>query len=159
MIGSHDSEVVRVVAAQISPFVALYGLYVVAHGHYGPGGGFVGGAIVAVAAILLCLTTREKVVARMLPRRLGPVASGLGALLYLAVGSVPMLSGGAFLDHGLVGHSFLAPVRSRYLMIMAIEIAVGLAVFGSMLTIFDQLTDRHRSVAPADGSSPTTTAR
>jgi multisubunit Na+/H+ antiporter MnhB subunit len=43
MIGSYPSEVVRVVCALLSPFIALFGIYVIAHGHYGPGGGFAGG--------------------------------------------------------------------------------------------------------------------
>lgn len=157
VVGPHGSEVVRVVSAHLVPFVATYGLYVIAHGHYGPGGGFVGGAILAVAAILLCLTARDDISRRVLPRRLGPVAIAAGALVYLAAGIAPMAADGNFLDYGVLASGDVLPARARYLMILIVEIGVGLAVFGAMLTIFDQLTGRHRRTstptAPTEGEA------
>jgi len=41
------SKIVKTMASIIFPFILIYGLYVIAHGHLTPGGGFQGGAIVA----------------------------------------------------------------------------------------------------------------
>lgn len=34
------SKIVKTIAASIFPFIMIYGLYVIAHGHLTPGGGF-----------------------------------------------------------------------------------------------------------------------
>ena len=75
MIGAHPSVVVRVVSAALVPFIAMFGLYLIVHGHYGPGGGFAGGVYLAVAAILPRLTLSESVAYRLFPPSLGPLYS------------------------------------------------------------------------------------
>jgi multicomponent Na+:H+ antiporter subunit B len=145
MIGSYPSEVVRVVCALLSPFIAVFGLYVIAHGHYGPGGGFAGGVFVAVGAILPRLTLPEAVAFKLVPPSFGPLLGGIGMLAFILVGVVPLFFGGAFLDYGAVELGGMAASRVRYLGILIVEIAVGLAVFGAMLLIFDTLTGRSRT--------------
>jgi multicomponent Na+:H+ antiporter subunit B len=144
MIGAYPSEVVRVVCALLSPFIALFGLYIIAHGHYGPGGGFAGGVFLAMGAILPRLTLDETLAYRMVPTRVGPIAGGLGLLLFLVVGALPLLVGGAFLDYGALEIAGLEPSRVRYLGILVVEVGVGLAVFGALLLLFDVLAGRGR---------------
>ncbi len=50
------SRIIRTVTAMIYGFIAVYGFYVIVHGHLTPGGGFQGGAIVASAFALLVVT-------------------------------------------------------------------------------------------------------
>jgi multicomponent Na+:H+ antiporter subunit B len=145
VIGTFPSEVVRVVCALLSPFIALFGIYVIAHGHYGPGGGFAGGVFVAMGAILPRLTLDEDIAYRIVPTYIGPLMGGLGMLLFLVVGTIPLLLGGAFLDYGAVEVAGLAASRVRYLGILVVEVAVGLAVFGALLLIFDVLTGKGRA--------------
>jgi multicomponent Na+:H+ antiporter subunit B len=145
MIGSYPSEVVRVVCAVLSPFIALFGIYVIVHGHYGPGGGFAGGVFVAMGAILPRLTLDEDMAYRIIPTTVGPLIGGLGMLLFLAVGTVPLLLGAPFLDYGAIEIAGIAASRMRYLGILVVEIAVGLAVFGALLLLFDVLTERVRT--------------
>jgi multicomponent Na+:H+ antiporter subunit B len=144
VIGAHPSEVVRVVSALISPFVAVYGFYIIVHGHYGPGGGFAGGVFVAMGAILPRLTLDDEVAYRIVPPVVGPLLGGIGMLLFLIIATVPMLLGGAFLDYGAVELAGVRPDRIRYQGILLVEVAVGLAVAGALLLIFDVLTGRHR---------------
>jgi energy-converting hydrogenase B subunit I len=47
------SRIVRTAADIIYPFVLIFGLYIVAHGHLTPGGGFQGGAVIATGAALV----------------------------------------------------------------------------------------------------------
>jgi multicomponent Na+:H+ antiporter subunit B len=145
MIGAYPSEVVRVVCAILSPFIAVFGIYIVIHGHYGPGGGFAGGVFVAMGAILPRLTLEEEVAFRVVPPSTGPLAGAAGMLLFLAAGTVPLLVGGAFLDYGAVEIAGVAASRVRYMGILVVEIAVGLAVFGALLLLFDTLTRRTRA--------------
>jgi multicomponent Na+:H+ antiporter subunit B len=144
MIGAYPSVVVRVVCALLSPFILMFGLYVVAHGHYGPGGGFAGGVFIAVGAILPRLTLPEDLAYRLVPPAIGPLAGGVGLLLFLLVGALPLLAGGAFLDYGALEIAGLETARVRYLGILVVEAAVGLAVFGAMVLIVDVLTGKDR---------------
>src|SRR5512136_182752 len=47
------SKIVRVAADIVYPAVLIFGLYIVAHGHLTPGGGFQGGAVIATGAALV----------------------------------------------------------------------------------------------------------
>jgi multicomponent Na+:H+ antiporter subunit B len=144
MIGAYPSEVVRVVCALLSPFIAMFGVYVIIHGHYGPGGGFAGGVFVAMGAILPRLTLEEEVAYRIVPPNVGPITGGIGMLAFLLTGTLPLLLGGAFLDYGAIEVAGMAASRVRYFGILVVEIAVGLAVFGALVMIFDTLTRRSR---------------
>jgi multicomponent Na+:H+ antiporter subunit B len=160
MIGAYPTVVVRVISALLSPFIAMFGLYVIAHGHYGPGGGFAGGVFVAVGAILPRLTLPEHVAYRLVPTTVGPIAGAIGMLLFLAIGLAPIAFGGPFLDYGVLAFGGMEVARARYLGILVVEVAVGLSVFGAMILLFDVLTGRAQSPAPQRrstdaGSSPT----
>lgn len=144
MTGAHPSEVVRVVCALVSPFIAVYGAYIIVHGHYGPGGGFAGGVFVAMGAILPRLTLDDEVAYRVVPPVVGPLLGGIGMLLFLSIATVPLLLGEAFLDYGAFEFDGVTPDRVRYHGILIVEIAVGLAVAGALLLIFDVLTGRSR---------------
>lgn len=115
----------------------MFGIYVIAHGHYGPGGGFAGGVFVAVGALLPRLTLPEDVAYKLVPAAIGPIAGGFGLLLFLGMGIVPLLFGGAFLDYAAIDVAGMEPARLRYIGILIVEVGVGMAVFGAMVTIFD----------------------
>ena len=50
------SRIVKTISSIIFPFIIIYGLYVIAHGHLTPGGGFQGGAIVASGLAMIVVT-------------------------------------------------------------------------------------------------------
>jgi len=139
VIGRHPSENVRVVGALVMPFVFVFGAYVIAHGHYGPGGGFAGGVVLAVGVVLARLVLDREVGDRRFPPSLGIAAMAAGMLLFLAVALLPLLSGAELLDYAaLPGDA--APSRLRYLGILVVEVGVGAVVFGGILVLFDQLS-------------------
>jgi multicomponent Na+:H+ antiporter subunit B len=134
-----DHVLLRVVSRVLIPFIILFGLYVQFHGEYGPGGGFQAGAIVAAAIILYALLEGEGAALTVLePRLLVGLAAG-GALLYLLVGITCMLLGGAFLDYSVLADD---PVIGQQIGIIVIELGVGLAVTGTMLSIFHAFAAR-----------------
>ena len=140
MLGAYPSVVVRVVSAVLVPFLLLFGVYIIAHGHYGPGGGFAGGVFLAVGAILPRFTLPRELAYRLFPTWLGPLVGGLGMLLFLLIAAAPMVVGGVFLDYGAIEVAGMEASRVRYLGILIVEVAVGFAVFGAMVLIFDVIT-------------------
>ncbi len=141
MIERHDSVLVTTFTRLVVPLAQLFALYVLAHGHYSPGGGFQAGVILGATYILLALALgRRAGVAWMNERLLLALAAG-GALLYLATGVAGMLGGGTFLDYGALPVA-ASPVRARYLGILIIETGVAMAVAATLLVLFIRLADR-----------------
>jgi multicomponent Na+:H+ antiporter subunit B len=131
----------RVVGHLLIPFILLFGLYVLLHGEYGPGGGFQGGAIVAAAFILYALLEGDSQAMRVLPAGvlLGLISGG--ALLYCGVGALGILLGGNFLNYSVL-HS--NPVIGQQIGIHVIEIGVGMTVTGVLLSVFHAFAARER---------------
>jgi multicomponent Na+:H+ antiporter subunit B len=47
------SRIVKTITSVTFPIIMIYGLYIIAHGHLTPGGGFQGGAVVASACAMI----------------------------------------------------------------------------------------------------------
>lgn len=142
MIGSYPSEVVRTVGALLTPFIMLFGLYVIAHGHDAPGGGFAGGVLLAVGPILLRITFDLESTEQAFRGSAILTIALVGFLAYMLIGLVPLLAGGAFLDYAAVPIGDVAADQLRYYGILLVEVAVGFAVAGTIVAIFDAVTRR-----------------
>jgi multicomponent Na+:H+ antiporter subunit B len=138
----YDNPIIEGVAKLIVPFIQIFGLYVITHGHYGPGGGFQGGVILAASMLLLRLTLGEEVEHRRFSPRAATVTAIIGMLIYFAAGVVPLFTGGEFLDYVQLPIPGLHGSELRYMGIFIIEIGVGMVVWGTMVTIFDYLLVR-----------------
>jgi hypothetical protein len=68
---------------------------------------------------------------------------------FLAIGLAPLALGGDFLDYSLLAFGGMEIPRARYLGILVVEVAVGLAVFGAMILLFDVLTGSAQDRAAA----------
>lgn len=132
--------IVQLICQGISPFIMLFGLYVIFHGHYSPGGGFQGGTLLAASIILTRLSSGTKVSQlQFKPNWTTPVGS-VGVLIYLITGFLPVLKGGNYLDYH---HLPLAgdPAHLRSMGILMVEIGVGLAVMALLVGIYDDLLE------------------
>lgn len=139
------------VGGLIVPFIILFGLYVQFHGEYGPGGGFQAGAIVATGIMLYALLEGERAALRAIP---WPALKGLiigGAMLYGLTGVVCMMLGGSFLDYSVLMED---PVKARQVGIITIELGVGMAVCGSLLSIFHAFAARLPIAKQSSGEQP-----
>jgi multicomponent Na+:H+ antiporter subunit B len=134
----------RAVGALLIPFMLLFGLYVQFHGEYGPGGGFQAGAIIATAFILYALLEGEKTALNAFSRNAQMVLIVCGSSLYGAVGVICTLKGGTFLDYSVLLDD---PVAGRQAGIIIIELGVGMAVCGALLSIFHAFAARRPMVA------------
>lgn len=140
MIERYDSPIIDVVTRIHVPIIRVFGFYVVAHGHYSPGGGFQGGVILAVSVILTRLALgREESYRRFAPRT-GLWLAAAGVLVFLAMALLPLLFGGALLDYGRIPVPGLEEPLRRYWSILIVEAGIGVAVWGALVAIFDKLT-------------------
>jgi len=126
--------IVRMVCRGLAPFIQLFGLYVIMHGHSSPGGGFQGGVILASSFILLAMAEGSE----MLRRRLSLTAltgfMSAGVLLYAGIGVVCLVLGANYLDYGVLPFS-----EPRSVGMLVIEIGIGITVTAAMLSIFRDL--------------------
>jgi len=133
-----DNPITTLVSSIITPFIMLFGLYIIFHGHYSPGGGFQGGTILAASIIIIRLALGSDIGQMQFPTQWGTPLGSLGVLIYFATGSAALFFGGRFLDYSFlpVAHS---PSHQRSLGILFVEIGVGLAVMAILVAIYDDL--------------------
>jgi multicomponent Na+:H+ antiporter subunit B len=150
VIGPHSSPNMRVIGAFVTPFVLLFGIYVTAHGHYGPGGGFAGGVIMAVAVVVVRMILPTSISHRLFPPPLALWLMIGGVGLFLAMGLVGLVGTGSFLDYDALSLPVDA-ARERYYGILIVEVGVAAAVMGAMVFITDLLG----AVEPEDAEETT----
>ncbi len=137
------SPVLDAAARLLAPYILVFALYVIFHGHDSPGGGFQGGTILAAAVILIQLVRGEEVRWRVSrPQCVLLACAGVG--LYAAIGIAAVLAGGAFLDYGVLPFPVHgAEVRAMGTLLVEVGIAGG--VMGVMILIFDLLATPEES--------------
>ena len=134
-----ENLILRVVSKFLIPLILLFGLYVQAHGDYGPGGGFQAGVIFAVGFILFGLVFGLDELKRVIPVQVAVILMALGLLLYAGVGYATMLLGGLFLDYARLAHS---SVHGHHYGILLIELGVGITVASVIIIIYQTFADR-----------------
>ncbi len=133
------SLIVVLVSRLVAPLIQVFAFYVIFHGHYSPGGGFQGGALLAASILLLRLTSGREESQRNFRTDLGMMLGPLGAMAFLGVGLL-MIGGGNFLDYQHAPFLRLEPAEMRSLAILIVEVAIGLAVMATLISIFDNLS-------------------
>ena len=126
----------RAFALPVGFVVIAMGIYFFLRGHNAPGGGFIAGLIIAVAA-LLARMAQERRLLTFDQRVLIP----LGLLIALATGAAPMFFGNAFLKsgHGHIEIPFLGELE--WASASLFDLGVFLVVIGVTLTIIDLLAE------------------
>lgn len=119
-------DAVRLMGALTLPVVTLVGLYVIAHGHLSPGGGFQGGVVLATALHLLFITGDYEALRRVRPVPFVDVGEATGAIAYVAIGVVGLVAGAAFLQNTLPLGSFNSLLSAGTVPLL--NVAVGLEV-------------------------------
>ncbi len=136
MIQEQESIVIKTVARLLVPFIQLFALYVIMHGHSSPGGGFQGGVILAASFILLAIAYGLDEVKKRFSIKALTVLTSAGVFIYAGIGLLCLLLGENFLDYGV-----LPVVEPRGMGMLGIEIGVGITVMAAMVSIFHDLLD------------------
>ncbi|MDD5451470.1 MAG: Na(+)/H(+) antiporter subunit B [Thermodesulfobacteriota bacterium] len=136
MIITYEDIIIRTLTRVLAPFLQLYALYVIAHGHYSPGGGFQGGVILAASFILMVISFGLDMARRRLSEKVDIIFLCLGLLIYSGTGALCLALGGNFLDYREL--TKILPVtiaRARALGILFVETGVGFGVMAVMTSL------------------------
>ncbi len=137
-----DDLFVKVTTKMILPFIQIYGIYVIIHGHLSPGGGFSGGAIVAASIVLYTLAYGLDKGQKRMPHGISSKIETGGILFYIGIGFVGIFFGYPFLTNKAAGFPMgeLGRVLSAGLIPM-VTIAIGLKVMSTIVTLFHTMLE------------------
>ncbi len=139
IVSPYDSRIVRTACKVMIPFIQVFALYVLFHGHESPGGGFQGGAILGASIVLARFTQEPSLSRRFLPGSAAIRLGAVGVMIYGLCGVLPLLFGSQFLNYGAVPVPGLSAAWVRHYGILGVEIGVAIGVAGVMVSIFDDL--------------------
>jgi len=135
-----ENPIVLLISRLISPFIMLFALYVIFHGHYSPGGGFQGGTMLAASVLLLRLAAGSDISQLQFKKSWGTPLGSIGVLIYFGTGLAALIAGGQFLNYIYLPLGGGAAAE-RSMGILLVEIGVGLAVMGILVAIYDDLLE------------------
>jgi multicomponent Na+:H+ antiporter subunit B len=126
----------------IIPFTLVYGLYILTHGEFSPGGGFQAGALLAVGIVLVRLIQGADKESFNVPGYMAIVCAGTGTFIYAATGWLTLFGGGQFLDYTFLPVPMHDWSELHALGILMIEIGVTVCVMMTIIDIMDAIIER-----------------
>jgi len=140
--------IVKQVTKLVAGFIALFSAYIILYGHLTPGGGFVGGVILACGFILLVLAFGKELIDRLVGERAPTIWDCLGALGFLGLAVLGYVGGQFFMNFlPHPGNFKLVSAGMIPLANIAIGIKVAACLFGVFiaLAVFRSPTNRPSS--------------
>jgi multicomponent Na+:H+ antiporter subunit B len=137
---SATSLLVRVTGLGLVAPVILVGIYIVAHGHQTPGGGFQGGVILATALLLVYLAGDYATMRAVGPTWLIELAEGTGAAGFALIGVAGLVAGKAFFEN-VLGKGTPGELLSSGTIPLS-NAAVGLAVTGGFVFMLSEFLEQ-----------------
>jgi multicomponent Na+:H+ antiporter subunit B len=134
-----NSPIILIISRILAPYIMLFGFYVIFHGHYSPGGGFQGGAIIAASIILIRIANDPSVDELHFKKSLTIPLGSVGVLIFFGIGLLAIFFEMNFLDYNYLALTGLSPADARSIGILIIEIGVGVAVTAILVSLFDNL--------------------
>ncbi len=125
--------IVKTVTRIVAEFITIFAVYLIVQGHLTPGGGFVGGVILACAFVLVTLAFGKDFAQRILSHRAARWWDSLGALGFLAVALAGYFAGAFFVN------TLARPGNFRLLsggIIPLCNIAIGVKVGACLFSVF-----------------------
>jgi multicomponent Na+:H+ antiporter subunit B len=127
---------VRVTGLGLVAPTILVGIYIVAHGHQTPGGGFQGGVILATALLLTYLSADYQTMRAVGPTWLIELAEGIGAAGFTLIGVAGLVAGESFFQN-VLGKGTPGELLSAGTIPLS-NAAVGLAVTGGFVFMLSE---------------------
>ena len=132
-----ESLIIQTSVRILVPFIQLYGLYVIVHGHYSPGGGFQGGVVLGASFVLLALAYDLKMSLCRMSEKANAIMGNIGVLIFTGVAALCAVVGGLFLDYSALDVLIpMGPVEWRSFGIFLVEVGVGLTVMSIMASLY-----------------------
>jgi multicomponent Na+:H+ antiporter subunit B len=151
------SDAVRVLGLALVGPTVLFALYVIAHGHLTPGGGFQGGVVLATAVLLVYLAGEHQHLHNLYPDRAIEGLEAGGAAGYVVLGVAGLALSGSFLANwaplGQVGHLNSAGIVPLINVAVGAEVAAGFVLLLSAF-LHQTLILRRRRPTPDEPVDP-----
>jgi multicomponent Na+:H+ antiporter subunit B len=93
-----NDKILNVVCRHLIPFIQIFGIYVIFHGHLSPGGGFAGGTIIGVSLIIYRLVLGKEFAQNKLKFSSLIRFSTIGVFIYGVMKGYTFISGGSGLN-------------------------------------------------------------
>ncbi|HEC72185.1 MAG TPA: sodium:proton antiporter, partial [Thermoplasmatales archaeon] len=87
------SKIVKTISNVTFPLIMIYGLYIIAHGHLTPGGGFQGGAVVASGCAMILVAYGSIWTMGKIKEKNLSVLESLGALFFIGIALFGLIFG------------------------------------------------------------------
>jgi multicomponent Na+:H+ antiporter subunit B len=137
--------IIKTVCRFLVPFIQIFALYVLAHGHESPGGGFQGGVIFGASFIVIAIAFDLRTALIRFKEKMDGLLSALGVFIYAGLGALCLLLGGNFLNYKELATILpMDPVEARAYGILGVEIGVFIAVMAVMLSIYVNIVSEGR---------------
>lgn len=132
--------IVKTISRLLFPFMFLFGIYIIVHGHLTPGGGFQGGVILAASVIMLLLAYGIERAQAKINVLQAELAESLGGLILVGLGLLGVVLSITFLKNvlplGELGNVFSAGNLPVLNIGVSMKVAAGLLmIFYAMLRL------------------------
>ncbi len=143
---SYQDTITQTICRLMVPFMQLFALYVIAHGHHSPGGGFQGGVILGASFILLGISYDLKTILNRMREKANVILANVGVLLYAGIGFLALLLGANYLDYSILSKILpsVTHVEARSLAMLGVEIGVGITVMAIVISVYTNLASHGR---------------
>lgn len=132
-----QDQIVRLTSRLVAPFIQVYGIYIILHGHLSPGGGFSGGAIFGASLVLVALSFNLEVGSKQISHTTASILESGGALGFIITGLVAVALGGNYLANRSAGFPMgEAGALFSAGSIMIITVFLGFKVASTIVTLF-----------------------
>lgn len=137
-----EDRIVKSITRMVIPFIQLYGIFVILHGHITPGGGFSGGALIGTSLILYTLVFGLPKAKIKFSHRMSQIAESGGIIIYVGIGLIGLFLSGQFLTNIQAGFPLGEPGELLSSgMIPLLMIAIGIKVASTMVSLFHLLIE------------------
>ncbi|MBU1853356.1 MAG: hypothetical protein KJ957_04880 [Candidatus Omnitrophica bacterium] len=130
--------IVKTITRLTVGLILLFGIYIVTHGHISPGGGFAGGAIIALSFIHIMLAFGKEVTFKKMNQSVMSFFESVGAIMFITFAILGIGSGYFFLNFMLKGKPFklfssgLIPL---YNLAICLKVGAGLFIIFVILVL------------------------
>jgi len=101
------SRIVKTITSIVFPFIMIFGLYIIAHGHLTPGGGFQGGAVVASGCAMILVAYGSVWTMGKIKEKNLSILESIGAICFIILAILGLGFGTVFFKNFLVGSNII----------------------------------------------------
>ena len=135
-------DILKTIARIITPFIQLYGIFIILNGHISPGGGFAGGTMIGTSLILYTFVFGVRQAKGKFSEKASALAESGGIIMYILIGVIGIVVAGHFLANKGAGFDMGTPGSLWSAgMIPLLMIAIGIKVASTFITIFHTLIE------------------